>query len=129
MLKYPVTILLLLLTAVQTFPKWCLIAEFRINRDYIAKNLCVNRGRPSCCCKGKCYLKKRLAEDQSQQGTPGKDAWHEEMPLQVQRTGFELPAPEVTIILITHATRYLDDQPQDYIPSFFAPPRKTMLFA
>jgi len=37
MLKYPVTIVLLLLTSVQTFSKWCLIAEFRINKDYIEK--------------------------------------------------------------------------------------------
>lgn len=118
--------MLLLLTAVQTFSKWCLIAEFRIERDYIAKNLCVNRFKPCCCCKGKCYLNKKLAEDQSQQQTPGKDAQHEEIPLQVSRTMNILPEPVVTILPYRPATRHLDDEPQDYIPSFFAPPRETM---
>jgi len=126
MLKYPVTIVLLLLTSVQTFSKWCLIAEFRINKDYIAKNLCVNRFKPRCCCKGKCYLNKRLAEDQSQQQTPAKSAQHEEIPLQVVRAASVLAEPVATILQHRHATRYLDDEPQDYIPSFFAPPRKTM---
>lgn len=125
-MKYPVTILLLLLTALQTFSKWCLIAEFRIERDYIAKNLCVNRSRPSCCCKGKCYLNKKLAEDQSQQQTPGKGAQHEEIPLQVLAEDRLLPDPVVTILHSAYVTRYLTDKPQDYIPTFFAPPRETM---
>lgn len=112
--------------AVQTFSKWCLIVEFRINRDYIAKNLCVNRSRPSCCCKGKCYLNKKLAEDQSQQQTPGKDAQHEEIPLQASQSVNILPEPVVTILHHRHATRHPDGEPQDYIPSFFAPPRETM---
>ncbi|HEV9038211.1 MAG TPA: hypothetical protein VGQ51_16365 [Puia sp.] len=129
MLKYPVTILFLLLTVAQTFSKWCLIAEFRINRDYIAQNLCVNRNKPSCCCKGKCYLNKKLAEDQSQQQTPGKDARHEEIPLQVLRATNIVPVPVVTILHHRPATRHLDDEPQEYIPSFFAPPRETMFFA
>ena len=67
MLKYPVTILLLLLTAVQTFSKWCLIAEFRIERDYIAKNLCVNKDKPQLHCEGQCCLKKRLAQEAKNQ--------------------------------------------------------------
>ena len=127
MLKYPVTILFLLLTVAQTFSKWCVIAEFRVNKDYIAKNLCVNRFKPSCCCKGKCYLNKRLAEDQSQQQTPGKSAQHEEIPLQVLRPDNILPEPVVSHPATSaHATRHPDDEPQDYIPSFFAPPRQTM---
>jgi hypothetical protein len=126
MLKYPVTILLLLLTVVQTFSKWCLIAEFRIERDFIARNLCVNRLRPCCCCKGKCYLNKRLAEDQAQQQTPGKGAQHDEIPLQVVRTTNILPEPVAAILHRRYSTRYLNDEPQDYIPAFFAPPRETM---
>ena len=129
-LKYPVTILFLLLTVAQTFSKWCVIAEFRLNREYIAKNLCVNRFRTCPCCKGKCYLNKRLAEDQSQQQTPGKDAQHEEIPLQIVETGNVLPEP----VVITSAASacdpsWLDDDSQDYIPSFFAPPRETMFLS
>jgi hypothetical protein len=109
---------------VQTFSKWCLIAEFRIERDYIAKNLCVNRLNPCCCCKGKCYLNKKLAEDESRQQTPGKDAQHEEIPLQVLPTGKLVPDPVVTYVHAGTAARYLNRKSQEYIPSFFAPPRE-----
>jgi hypothetical protein len=129
MLKYPVTILLLLLTAVQTFSKWCLIAEFRIERDYIAKNLCVNRFKPCSCCKGKCYLNKKLAEDQSQQQVPVRDAQHQEIPLQVLPMGGLLPDPVVEVLNSSYATRHLLEKPQDYISSFFAPPRETMFLS
>ena len=110
---------------VQTFSKWCLIAEFRIEREYIAKNLCVNRLKTCSCCKGKCYLNKRLAEDQSQQQTPAKNA-PEEVPLQVPCTTNVLPEPVVIILHHRYATLHRDGEPQDYIPSFFTPPRETM---
>jgi len=42
-------------------------ADFVANRDYIAKNLCVNRDRPEMKCNGKCQLCKRLrAEDKKE---------------------------------------------------------------
>lgn len=36
------------------------IIDYLIHKDYIAKNLCVNRDKPRSCCKGKCYLVKQL---------------------------------------------------------------------
>jgi hypothetical protein len=36
------------------------IFDYLINKDYIAKNLCVNKDKPKSCCKGKCYLVKQL---------------------------------------------------------------------
>lgn len=38
-----------------------LYLDFNIRRDYIVKNLCVNRDRPLMLCNGKCYLAKKLA--------------------------------------------------------------------
>ena len=37
-------------------------AEYAINKDYIAKNLCVQRNIPNNCCQGRCYLHERLAK-------------------------------------------------------------------
>lgn len=39
--------------------------QFKLNQDFIARNLCVNRAKPSMHCNGKCHLKKML--DQSAQ--------------------------------------------------------------
>ena len=57
----------------QTFSKWLLVAEYAINKDYIAKNLCENRSKPKLHCNGKCQLAKKLAaeEEQSSKSSSG----------------------------------------------------------
>jgi hypothetical protein len=34
--------------------------EYAINKDYISKNICINRNNPRNCCQGKCYLDEQL---------------------------------------------------------------------
>jgi hypothetical protein len=48
--------------------QWGAVAYYRINQDYIAKNLCVNRDKPMMNCNGQCFLAKKLkaAEDKEQ---------------------------------------------------------------
>jgi hypothetical protein len=36
--------------------------EYAINKNYIAKNLCVMKDVPDNCCQGKCYLHERLSK-------------------------------------------------------------------
>ncbi len=36
------------------------VFEYLLNKDYIAKNLCINKDKPKSCCKGKCYMMKQL---------------------------------------------------------------------
>jgi hypothetical protein len=50
----------------QTFNKGVILVEFLLNRDYIAKNLCINKARPQMKCGGKCQLMKRLAAEEEQ---------------------------------------------------------------
>ncbi|HXB91906.1 MAG TPA: hypothetical protein VNU72_06440 [Puia sp.] len=123
MIKYPVTIVLILLISVQTFSKWCLIFEFQANRDYISKNLCINRSRPSCCCRGKCYLDKKMAEDESSRQTPGRSGLKEESVWQCIRQADCLVLPLVGPARFAHSTRHLPGEPQEYIHSFFPPPK------
>lgn len=42
-------------------PLWP-VAEYIINYDYIATNLCENKNRPQLQCDGKCYLAKMFAK-------------------------------------------------------------------
>jgi len=51
--------LLIVLTAYLIIPVLPVI-DYLIHKDYIAKNLCVNRKKLHSCCKGKCYLVKQL---------------------------------------------------------------------
>lgn len=41
-------------------------ADFFLNRSFIAKNLCVNREKPMMHCNGKCYLSKKIKEQEKQ---------------------------------------------------------------
>jgi len=122
-IKYPVTILLILLTGVQTFSKWCLILDYQVNRDFIAKNLCVNRAKPASCCQGKCYLNKKMASDESQQQAPGRSAQRDETPLQLSLFKNIVPQPVLTEISSVRAARYIEPSTQKHILSPFQPPQ------
>ena len=127
MFKYPVTILLILLITLQTFSKWCLIAEYRVNRDFISKNLCVNRSNPVSCCKGKCYLNKKIATEESQQQAPGRGAQREEVLLQQHTPDKLLSEPVLFVTGIDHSTRHLDGVAGDWSLSVYFPPRTVFL--
>jgi hypothetical protein len=112
--------LLILVTGLQTFSSLWLILDFRINRDYIAAKLCVNRQTPGSCCKGKCYLKKQLAEHQDQQPV-ASNGQRDEVPLFAEEPDvwhFALPAQAEQIL---HP--YRDSHSSDYSISVFEPPQ------
>ncbi|HEY3388400.1 MAG TPA: hypothetical protein VGK38_02435 [Prolixibacteraceae bacterium] len=44
--------------------------EYAVNKDYIAKHLCVNRSVPHSCCQGKCYLEKQLKKSNDNNNDP-----------------------------------------------------------
>jgi hypothetical protein len=48
------------------FSELIIIVSFKINQDYIAKNLCVEKDVAGSTCKGCCQLKKKLNEQQEQ---------------------------------------------------------------
>lgn len=52
-------ILLLVMAAYLIIPVVPVI-DYLINKDYIAKNLCINKDKPKSCCKGKCHMVKQL---------------------------------------------------------------------
>ena len=56
--------LLMILVLTQTFSKWVVIIEYNMNRNFIAKNLCINKAKPKFHCNGKCQMMKRLAREE-----------------------------------------------------------------
>ncbi len=49
---------------------------FKLNQDYIAKNLCINRDKPESCCEGSCELEKALDEN-SEHGNKAPFNFHD----------------------------------------------------
>lgn len=44
-----------------------IVTSFYINRDYIAKELCINRFDKVPLCKGKCYLEKKMSDNEKEE--------------------------------------------------------------
>ena len=61
-MKKILIILLTLFIFLQPFCKAWVFISFKINQDFIAKNLCENRTKPSLHCDGKCHLMKKLKQ-------------------------------------------------------------------
>ena len=102
MLKQCTAILLLLAFMASTFSKAVIVADFYANQDYIAKNLCENRGNPMLHCCGRCKLKKRLArEDNQDQNNPERRAENKEV-LFVEGAEVSLKAPFVLAVIVPY---------------------------
>lgn len=63
-MKKIVPYFLLLLFVFQSTSNLWIISSFYINRNYIAKELCINRFDTVPVCKGACYLEKKIADNQ-----------------------------------------------------------------
>jgi hypothetical protein len=59
--------ILILLILSQTFSQWFVLAAFKINQAYIAKNTCENRFRPQLNCNGNCVLMKKMKQREEEQ--------------------------------------------------------------
>lgn len=67
LLKKIFAIVLVLVLSIQcTWKLWTVLA-FYLNRDYISKNVCINRFDSIPLCKGSCYLKTELRKAEKQE--------------------------------------------------------------
>ena len=48
--------------------------QYAVFKDYIAKNLCVNKDKPKSCCQGKCYLEKQIKKSTETSDTEEKSS-------------------------------------------------------
>lgn len=71
LMKKSITLFILMLLVFQNTGSIWIIGDFYINRDYIAKNVCINRFDSIPVCNGKCYLDTKLkANDKQEQKLP-----------------------------------------------------------
>lgn len=61
-IKKVIVFILLSVFLLQMYSKLILYTEYIINKDYIAKVLCINQDKPKIGCEGKCALKKQVKE-------------------------------------------------------------------
>ncbi len=80
-MKKIISILLVSVILLQSFSKMWILLSFKVNQDYIAQVLCINRDKPQMHCNGNCILMQRMkaAEEQEKQQIPKKLKDHQEV--------------------------------------------------
>lgn len=58
---------------IQSTSQLWITASFFLNRDYIARVLCINKDIPDSGCNGACQLKKEIEKDKEKQDKSGID--------------------------------------------------------
>lgn len=101
--------MLLFCFVIQSTSQLFIISEFYLQRDYIAKNLCVNRFDAIPICKGQCFLNNELNKNQRNQEKNFPDLKFKEIQLFI--SNISLPKICVTqqdgeIITFQHTKEY-----------------------
>ncbi len=71
-LKKAFSILMITAMMLPNLKKVGILIDFKINQDFIAEVLCINKEKPMSTCNGKCYLSEQLkkAEEQEEKQAP-----------------------------------------------------------
>ena len=79
MIRQLTALFMLLAFTASTFSKAVIVVDFYANQNYIANNLCENRGNPLLHCCGRCQLHKRLNREARQDNdNPERKADHKQ---------------------------------------------------
>ncbi|RVU02862.1 hypothetical protein EOD41_02690 [Mucilaginibacter limnophilus] len=85
MLNRLLSIFLLVALISSNFSRLFIYAGFEANRSYIAKELCVNKARPTLHCNGRCYLMKKLKQadekEKKQEREEKRNQYQEALPV------------------------------------------------
>jgi hypothetical protein len=65
-MKKAVLLFLLMILGLQFFVKGGYVAYYHLNKSYIASTLCENKDKPMSTCQGKCYLAKKIKQQDQQ---------------------------------------------------------------
>jgi len=107
---------------VQSSSQLWIIISFKINQDYIAANLCINRFETIPVCKGSCFLENQLNQAQKQQQKL-PDLKTKEINLFFQNNSTELQEPIIFISSnISYPNLNTSFITSDYLNSVFRPP-------
>lgn len=103
------------------------VIHYLINKDYIAKNLCVNKDKPRSCCKGKCHMVKQLQKTNQNSDKEPKNSsnWNQIKEL----NEFILNSPDhsyLAIITIKYLICNTLEPEQLAYSAIFVPPKPTI---
>jgi hypothetical protein len=122
MFRQCTALFLLLAFLASTFSKAVIVVDFYANQEFIAKNLCENKGKPLMHCCGRCQLRKRLAHEENQdKNNPERRAENKNEVLFMENLSAELTAPLLSCSMFSYPT-YIGGSPIDQPTGIFHPP-------
>lgn len=114
----------LILMVFYTFRPILPYIEYAIFKDYIAKNLCVNRDKPKSCCQGKCYLEKQIKKNAEPSDTEETNSRRKILGQDIKEFLIStVSIPKATEISLTHIINIEIIITTQYGSSIFVPPK------
>jgi len=116
-------ILFIVMTAYLILPALPVI-DYLVNKDYIAKNLCVNKDKPKSCCKGKCHMVKQLQKTNQNSEKDPKNTSNRIQLKELDEYILDSPGRHyLTIINIKHLVFNISEPKQLAPSAIFVPPK------
>lgn len=125
MFKRCLAVLLIITLTASSFQRFVVYAGFELNRNYIAKTLCVNRARPWMHCNGHCYFMRKLkaAEENEKKQTEKDNLNRLEVTFFQPSTKFEFYQQYTEAIIVASTIIYRAAYSDPYLQSLFRPPQ------
>jgi hypothetical protein len=121
MFRWGTTISLLLIILLQIAGKWLVLADYALNKEFIARTLCINKAKPAMHCNGKCHLRKQLQKEENggqEQTRNGHQKFQEVYFDTHTEISFTLTATELAPTPVVNTALYISR----YTNSIFHPP-------
>ena len=103
--------------------------DFKINQDFIAKTLCINRKKPLSSCKGKCYLSKQLkkAEEKEDKKSTTTKEKQLEIVCYFSKNSFNYPLYKESFISQIQLSYVANLDTSSFIFDIFHPPKLNLI--
>jgi hypothetical protein len=99
--------------------------EYAVFKDYIVKNLCINRNNPKSKCNGKCHLAKQLRLSNETSDAKGENS-NKKVPNQEVKEflNAHVSIPKAFEIYIDYPINKEINKPSNIVLAVFVPPEK-----
>ncbi len=120
-MKVFIAYLLFLAISVQLTGNLITVAAYEVNKEYIAKNLCINKNKPKSHCNGKCHLMKELQKEEKKKDSPANSLKDKNETIQFFESPTEnLLGDESNSLVVDFF--YLENKTFNFKNSIFHPP-------
>lgn len=124
-LKKAISIVFVFLLVFSNLSRIWILIDFKVNQDFIAKVLCINKDKPELQCNGKCHLASQIKdqEEKENQGTSSETNIKTEV-IYFSMYSAELPSQEEQPVLSKEESPFYNClRSSDFLDRLLRPPQ------